>query len=94
MAKAEEGAITRKDLDEAIEELAIMTNTAIENSVTPLRESIGELQTDVSELKSDVKELRGGMQAILKTVQGIDEQLREHRDVPERVARLERTAFR
>ena len=91
-----------------IEELAQITDSAIEKAVDPLREDIRELRSEVhelhqgqdrlekgqEELRSDVKSLQRGQEAILNVVQSIDEQLKHHLDLPDRVARLERSAFR
>lgn len=80
----------------------------LQSSVSDLQVDVSDLQADVKELRSDVKEIRddvselkqgqkrleGGMQAILKVVELTGDQLREHRDLPERVARLERSVFR
>lgn len=109
---------TKADIDE----LAQITDSAIQKAVEPLHNgvaelgsSVDELQTSVKELKTSVKELqkgqkklqkgqedlqkevgslKRGQQAILTVVESIDEQLKHHRNLPERVARLERTAFR
>lgn len=56
--------------------------------------NIAELKSDVNGVKADVQSLKSGQAAILSVVQGIDQQLKEHRRLPERVERLERSVFR
>lgn len=91
-----------------IEELAQITDGAIQKAVEPIYDQLGELHSSVKEiqkgqtklqrgqeeLQKEVGSLKQGQQALLTVVQSIDEQLKHHRNLPERVARLERATFR
>lgn len=62
------------------------------------REALDELQSHVDdsreEFRAELKDLKNVMKKILKLVQGIDAQMKEQRDIPDRVACLERAVFR
>ena len=65
------------------------------------REAIEELQSHVDDVRADVRRLEAKVDRIervlnlvLKTIQSVDGQMKEQRDIPDRVSRLERAVFR
>lgn len=52
------------------------------------------IERDIIVIKKDVTSLKKGQGAILEVVKSIDRQLKTHKDLPVRVARLERAVFR
>ena len=78
---------TKGDVRAAVNELAQATNNAITTELKPIR-------SDIAELKAGQGRLERSQQAILDVVQSIDQQLREHKTHPDRIARLERSVFR
>lgn len=62
------------------------------------REAIEEVQSHVGagrdEFRAEIKDLKSTVATILKLVQSIDGQMKEQRDIPDRVSRLERAVFR
>lgn len=92
--------VTKPQLDEAVEEIAVITHKALEAELTPIRSDIAELKADVSDLKGNVSDLKGsvksletGQKAILNVVQSIDQQLQTHKDLPTRMNRVENAVF-
>ena len=84
---------TKQDLLDSQEEMAIITNNALERELTPMKADIAELKEDVAELKDGQERLERGQEAILNVVQSIDKKLESHKDLPERMARVEAKVF-
>lgn len=76
-------AVTKKMLDEAVEEIAVVTHNAM-----------GEIRNEMNEMNDKFKHFESSQAAILDVVRSINEQLREHKNLPARVERLERAVFR
>ena len=77
---------TKQDILDSQEEMAQITNAALERELTPMKE-------DITELKEDVESLKRGQAAILNVVQSIDKKIDAHKDLPERMARVEAKVF-
>lgn len=89
--------VTRGEFREAIEELQSHVDDGRAEARTEfksLRVEVRQLSKRVSGLEVKVDSLERMVGSILKIVQSIDGQMKEQRDMPERVARLERAVFR
>lgn len=65
----------------------------LESGQESMREDIARLERGQESLRADIARLERGQQAMLGVLQSIDEHFRDHRNLPERVARLERSEF-
>jgi archaellum component FlaC len=81
-------------VDNAVNELATTTDKVIRYEVGRLDKRMDGMDKRMDGMDGRLERLEHGQEAILKVVQSIDEQLHEHKDLPARVARLERTVFR
>ena len=94
MPKKAEQPLTEKKVqkmvDKAVDDVAQATNKAFQG----VESDIADLKDDMVEVKGEIQSLKSGQAAILRVVQGIDKQLKEHRTHPQRITRLERAVFR
>lgn len=90
---------TKQDVENAIDELAQATEKGFQHMATKKDVARLEGKTDRLETKSDrleakVDRLTRGVEALLESSEANTQMLKEHRDLPDRVSRLERTVFR
>ncbi|MFH1353812.1 MAG: hypothetical protein ABIH36_00825 [bacterium] len=88
---------TKADINKAVDELAIAIQKGfshVDEQFTDIRSDISEMKDDINVMKDDIIGLKKSQSAILGVVKSIDQQLKPHRDLPARVARLERAVFR
>jgi hypothetical protein len=78
-----DGAVTQEDL-------ALLGGQL----TTQLNEFKHDVNSGFSKLNKRVDRVESGMKEILQVVKSIDVQLKEHKTLPARVARLERSVFR
>lgn len=90
--------ITRQEFDEAM----ILIHSAFERVVTKdefqeFRSEMGEFRAEMYEFKKKMGKfeisVQKSLESIMHVVQLIDAQLKEHRDIPKRVASLEEDVF-
>lgn len=67
---------------------------AIDQRFEAIDQRFDVVERDIEVIKKDVVSLKNGQSAILEVVKSIDQQLKTHKDLPTRVARLERAVFR
>lgn len=65
----------------------------IEQGQVSMTADIARLEQGQASMTADIARLDRGQQAMLGVLQSIDEHFRDHRNLPERVARLERSEF-
>ncbi|HLD25976.1 MAG TPA: hypothetical protein VJC05_02970 [Candidatus Andersenbacteria bacterium] len=85
---------TKGDVRQAQEELAMIVAKSFANVVTKEDAKQFATKDDLKKLAKKVDGLQSSQLAILSVVQSIDQQLREHKTHPDRIARLERSVFR
>ncbi|MDP3997869.1 MAG: hypothetical protein Q8P73_05215 [bacterium] len=66
----------------------------LQEQIIGLDQRMDGLDKRMDGLDQRMDSLERGQATILQVVQSIDQQLREHKDLPARVARLERSVFR
>lgn len=89
--------VTRGEFWEAIKEVQSHVDDSRAEAraeFKALRTEVQEVNKRVSRLEEKVDSLERTVGSILKIVQSIDGQMKEQRDLPDRVARLERAVFR
>ena len=84
---------TKGDVRQSINRLRSDLITEIEGTEKHLHTKIDNLDTKVSNLDAKIGKLEQGQDAILQTVKSIDEKLKDAKDIPERVKRLEGVVY-
>lgn len=83
---------TKQDVENAIDELAQATEKGFQHMAT--KKDVARLEGKTDRLETKVDRLTRGVEALLESSEANTQMLKEHRDLPNRVSRLERTVFR
>lgn len=82
---------TQSDLSSLAGEMTRRFDEVYEQMAT--KGDIARLERGQENMKDDIARLERGQQAMLAVLESIDAHFEDHRNVPERVARLERSEF-